>query len=72
MTESPAELSRRPLEPLLALQPGYIPMILFTAWWNAALNAWWPPCAICSVDRDHCDLPVPEAIERTGEHALFV
>lgn len=70
MPERAAELSRSSVEALLALQPAYLPMVLFTAWWDAALDIWCPPCRM-QADHRRSDLPVPETIQRTGEHALF-
>jgi hypothetical protein len=52
-------------------QVGYLPMMLFTAWWNAVLDAWCPACPREAVASDAHDLNVPKQIEDTGEHALF-
>lgn len=47
------------------------PLILGTAWWNAALQLGWPPHHLDHVLGDpHGQLPVPDPIEQDGERAL--
>ncbi|WP_448664239.1 hypothetical protein ACG3SL_06055 [Sphingomonas sp. CJ20] len=46
------------------------PLVMMTHWWTAVLAPWCPPPAPLTADDDHT-LPVPEPIERDGEHALF-
>ena len=50
--------------------PLQLPMIVFTAWWNAAFDAWHPQRCPRPAEGGH-DLAVPDPIEREGEHALF-
>lgn len=52
-------------------QPGYLPMMLFTAWWNAMLDIWCPAYPRHGTASGNHELTVPEPIEETGEHALF-
>lgn len=53
---------------------GQMPLILFTAWWNQMVEAFWPcspPCHHAVHHEEHEQLVVPEPIEMEGEHALF-
>jgi hypothetical protein len=47
------------------------PLMLCTAWWNAALQIPWPSRSHAHISVDpHAQLIVPEPIEKDGEHAL--
>ena len=47
------------------------PLVLSTAWWNAAMAMAWPPRDGKHVAADpHAQLVVPDPIEKDGEHAL--
>ncbi|MDF0487535.1 hypothetical protein PX554_05295 [Sphingomonas sp. H39-1-10] len=49
-----------------------VPMIVTTGWWNAAVNAAWPPRCHHTISHDcHEQLAVPEPIEDDPEPALF-
>ncbi|MFZ5795864.1 MAG: hypothetical protein ACOY4B_15545 [Pseudomonadota bacterium] len=48
-----------------------MPLMLGTAWWNAALQAMLPPREPSHISADpHSQLIVPDPIEQDGERAL--
>ncbi|MDC7808911.1 hypothetical protein DAH66_19650 [Sphingomonas koreensis] len=53
------------------LQPEYLPMMLFAAWWNLVLDSWCPACPPCGRRPADHDFAVPKPIEEAGERALF-
>jgi len=58
---------------LPAMEMWHESLALGTAWWNAAIGAWWPEHSLHrgTVHHDpHHQLIVPEPIESDGERAL--
>jgi hypothetical protein len=59
---------------LLGWHLGQLPLMLYTAWWNEAMKAFWPyppHCHHVPHHEEHEQLVVPEPIEEEGEHALI-
>ena len=69
---SKAEAQPEEADAMLATVPPWLvqwPMIAFTGWWDAVLDAWQPNR--CPPPAEGHDLAVPDPIESDGERALF-